>query len=139
MEYTHSVLRKSRHDGYVALGSALAVDLLGQVACETIGSTQITGIGGALDFARASGLAGGRSIIAMASTYGKNVSKIVPLFEKGDVVSLSRYDVDYIVTEHGVAELKYKSRRERALNLISVAHPENREWLASQARQSGII
>ena len=139
MEYTHSVLQMCRNTGFVALGSALAVDLLGQVACETIGVTQITGIGGALDFARASGLAGGRSIIAMASTYGKNVSKIVPLFEKGDVVSLSRYDVDYVVTEYGVAELKFKSRRDRALNLISAAHPENREWLLAQAKQFGII
>jgi 4-hydroxybutyrate CoA-transferase len=140
MEYTHNVFQMARQPKFVALGSALAVDLLGQVAAETIGATQITGIGGALDFARASGLGGGKSIIAMASTYGaKNTSKIVPLFDKGDVVSLTRHDVDYIVTEYGIARLKDQPRRDRVRNLISVAHPDNREWLSERAKQLGIL
>lgn len=140
MEYTHNILQVSRQPRFIAIGSALAVDLLGQVASETIGSTQITGIGGALDFARASSMGGGKSIIAIASTFGKNnASKIVPLFDKGDVVSLTRHDVDYIVTEYGVAELKYQSRRDRALNLIRVAHPDNREGLKERAKQIGLL
>jgi len=140
MEFTHNVLRMAAQPGFTALGSALAVDLLGQVASETIGSMQITGIGGALDFARASGIGGGNSIIAMSSTYGKNnASKIVPCFDKGDVVSLTRYDVDYVVTEYGIADLKYRSRRERALNLIHVAHPNNRELLSEKAKYLGLL
>jgi 4-hydroxybutyrate CoA-transferase len=55
------------------------------------------------------------------------------------VVSLTRYDVDYVVTEYGIADLKYRSRRERALNLIHVAHPNNREWLSERATQMSIL
>ena len=140
MEYTHNIPQMANQAGFTAIGAALAVDLLGQVASETIGSQQITGIGGALDFARAAGMGNGKSIIAIASTFGKNnASKIVPFFEKGDVVSLTRYDVDYIVTEYGIAELKYQSRQDRALNLIRVAHPDHRAELTEKAKQAGIL
>ena len=62
----------------------------------------------------------------------------MPLLDKGDVVSLTRYDVDYVVTEHGIAELKYKSRSEKAVNLIKVAHPQHREWLQKEAARLGL-
>jgi 4-hydroxybutyrate CoA-transferase len=140
MEYTHNINEMAKQPGFTAIGAALAVDLLGQVASETIGSQQITGVGGALDFARAAGMGDGKSIIAITSTFGKkNASKIVPLFEKGDVVTMTRYDVDYVVTEYGIAELKYQSRRNRALNLIRVAHPDHRDALTEKARQAGIL
>jgi len=140
MEYTHNISLMSQWPKFTSVGSAVCVDLLGQVACETIGSIQITGVGGALDFARASHLSGGRSIIAMTSTYGSNkASKIVPTLDKGNVVSMTRYDVDYIVTEYGTAELKYKTRAEKALNLISVAHPSHRESLRENAIKLDLI
>jgi len=140
MEYTHNIGQMAQQPGFTAIGAALAVDLLGQVASETIGSRQITGIGGALDFARAGGMGNGKSIIALPSTVGKdNASRIVPLFDKGDVVTLTRYDVDYIVTEHGIAQLKYMSRRQRVLNLIRVAHPDHRDSLTEKAKLIGIL
>lgn len=140
MEYTHNIQQMSQQPGFTAIGAALAVDLLGQVASETIGSRQITGIGGALDFARAGGMGNGKSIIALPSTFGKdNASRIISLYDKGDVITLTRYDVDYIVTEFGIAELKYKSRRERALSLIRVAHPDHREALTEKATQIGLL
>lgn len=140
MEYTHNIHTMSQQPGFTAIGAALAVDLLGQVASETIGSRQITGIGGALDFARASGMGNGKSIIALPSTFGKdNASRIISLYDKGDVVTLTRYDIDYIVTEYGIAELKYKSRRERATNLIRVAHPDHRASLTEKATQIGLL
>jgi 4-hydroxybutyrate CoA-transferase len=140
MEYTHDIPRLAALPGFTAIGGALAVDLLGQVASETIGSRQITGIGGALDFARASGMRDRKSIIALPSTFGKdNASRIVPLFDQGDAVSLTRYDVDYVVTEQGVAPLKDQSRRERVLNLIRAAHPDHREGLTEKAKEKGLL
>ena len=140
LDYTHNILLLSQQYKFTAIGSALCVDLLGQAVCETIGLTQITGLGGALDFARAAELSGGKGIIAMPSVYGdKESSRIVPLLEKGDVVSLTRYDIDYVVTEYGIAESKYKSRSEKAGNLIKVAHPQHREWLQKEAARLGLI
>jgi len=140
MEYTHDIARLAALPGFTAIGGALAVDLLGQVASETIGSRQITGIGGALDFARAGGMRGGKSIIALPSTFGKdNASRIVSLFDHGDAVSLTRYDVDYIVTEHGIAPLKDRSRRERVRNLIGAAHPDHRGVLTEKAKEKGLL
>lgn len=140
MNYTHNIVRKSAEPGFTALGAALCVDLLGQVVSETIGHKQITGIGGALDFARACGMGNGKSIIALTSTLEKdNRSKILPIIKNGDVVSLTRHDVDYIVTEYGVAELKYQSRGKRAKNIISVAHPIHREELTKRAKEMSLF
>ena len=140
LDYTHNILLLSQQYKFTSIGSAVCVDLLGQVACETIGPTQITGSGGALDFARAAELSSGKRIIAMSSVYGKKESpRIVPLLDKGDVVTLTRYDIDYVVTECGIAELKYKPRSERAVNLIRVAHPQHQEWLQKQAAKLGLI
>lgn len=140
MEHTHDILLKSREPKFTSIASAIYVDLLGQVVSETIGQQQVTGIGGALDFARASCMSNGKSIIAMLSVYGNNeASKIVPGLDKGNVVSMTRYDVDYVVTEYGIAELRYKTRREKALNLINVAHPKHREWLRRSAATLELI
>jgi 4-hydroxybutyrate CoA-transferase len=135
LDYTHDVNLMSQQPGFTSVNSAICVDLLGQVVLETLGSRQISGIGGALDYARASGNGTGKSIIAMTSTYGEEErTKIVPLLTGGEVVSLTRHDVNYVVTEFGVAELRYRSRQERARNLISVAHPKHREELERIAR-----
>lgn len=140
INYTHDIFRNSNEHEYTAIGSALCIDLLGQVVSETIGHKQITGIGGALDFARASVIGGGKSIIALTSTLAKdNRSKIVPVLNPGEVISLTRHDVDYVITEFGIAELKYKSRETRARNLISVAHPKHRERLTRIARELNLL
>ena len=81
-----------------------------------------------------------RSITALTSTYGlEEHSKIVPFLKRGDVVNITRYDVDYVVTEFGAAELKYCSRQERARNFISAAHPRHRGELMLIAHVSKLI
>lgn len=124
-----------------SINACLDVDLQGQVNSETIGGRQYSGIGGQLDHVRGSQLSeGGKSILTLKST-AKNdtVSKIVPFFEPGTVTTISRYDVDYIVTEYGIAHLKYKSVRQRAEALIEIAHPKFREELTIKAKEMGFI
>lgn len=124
-----------------SVNSCLEVDLKGQVNSETVDGRQITGIGGQLDHVRGAQLSeGGLSVIALTSTAkGGTVSKIVPYFAPGNVTSVPRYDVQYIVTEYGVADLKYKTERQRAQALISIAHPDFRDELTSQAKKLGVL
>lgn len=118
----------------VSINSCIEVDLMGQVASESIGLKQFSGVGGQVDFVRGVSMAeGGKSIIATPSTAaGGKVSRIVPFLAHGAAVSTSRNDVDYIVTEYGIAPLKGLTLRQRALNLISVAHPDFREALMEE-------
>ncbi len=127
-----------RIDNLMSINSALSVDLLGQVAADTIGTKQYSAVGGQVDFVRGAHHSnGGRSIIAMPSTASKGkVSRICAMLAPGQAVTTSRHDVDTVVTEHGVAELRWKTNRERMRALIAVAAPDFREDLARQARDS---
>lgn len=126
VNYTNDPYVAGKNDNLVSINSAVQVDFLGQVCAESVGKLQITAVGGQVDFVRAAALSkGGRSIIAMPSTAaGGKISKIVPFLDEGAAVTTGRYDVQYIVTEHGVAELRGYSVRERARRLISIAHPK---------------
>lgn len=124
-----------------SINSCMEVDLKGQVNSETVGGRQYSGIGGQLDHVRGSQLSeGGKSILALNST-AKNhtISKIVPYFAPGNITTISRYDVQYIVTEYGVADLKYKTERQRAEALIAIAHPKFRDELKAKAAEMGIL
>lgn len=133
VDYVNHPVVVGHNDNLVSINSCVQVDLTGQVASESIGSKQISGIGGQVDFVRGAALSnGGRSIIAMPSTVKGKVSKIVPLLDEGATVTTSRTDVDYIVTEYGIAHLKGQSLRERARRLISIAHPDFRESLQAE-------
>jgi len=127
----------SQNDNMVAINSALSVDLLGQVAADTLPGIQFSGVGGQVDFVRgATDSKGGRAIIALPSTAAKgSVSRIVASLDRGQAVTTSRYDVDYVVTEYGVAHLKWKTNRDRAKALISIAAPEFRETLKNEYNQ----
>ena len=129
--YTNNPLIAGQNDNLVSINSCVQVDLLGQVCSETVGTTQISAVGGQVDFVRAASISkGGRSIIAMASTAaGGKISKIVPVLDEGAAVTTSRNDVEYIVTEYGIANLKYHTVRDRARMLISIAHPGFRDEL----------
>lgn len=121
----------------VSINSAIQVDLMGQVAAESIGLRQFSAVGGQVDFIRGAAMSeGGKAIIAMPSVTvkkdGRIISKIVPLLDEGAAVTTSRNDVDYVVTEYGIAALKGKNLRERARNLINIAHPDVREGLIAE-------
>lgn len=125
----------SAHDNMVAINSAIAVDLTGQIAAESLGPAMVSGSGGQLAFATGASLSkGGRSIVALAATAkdGK-VSRIVPGLERGTIVTVPRTLADIVVTEYGVARLKGKTQRQRAQELIAVAHPDFRAELKRQA------
>lgn len=124
-----------------SINSCMEVDLKGQVNSETVGGKQYSGIGGQLDHVRGAQLSeGGKSILALNSTAKQDtISKIVPYFAPGNITTVSRYDVQYIVTEYGVADLKYKTESQRARALIAIAHPKFREELTFKARELGIL
>ncbi len=114
--------------------SALEVDLLGQVCADTMGPQQFSGVGGQVDFVRgAKASEGGKVIIALPSTARGDISRIVPVFKTGAAVTTSRNDVDYVITDMGVAALSDKTYRERMKAIIQIAHPEFQEELAKKA------
>ena len=118
----------------VCINSCIQVDLMGQVAADSIGLKQFSGVGGQVDFVRGAAMAkGGKSIIAMPSTASKGtMSRIVPLLAEGAAVTTSRNDIDYVVTEYGIAELKGKTLSERGRLLINIAHPDFRVELIKE-------
>jgi acyl-CoA hydrolase len=122
-----------------SINTTLEIDLTGQCASESLGHIQFSGTGGQSDTARgAQESEGGKSIMALYSTYynkktNEEVSKIVPFLTPGAGVSLQRNDVDYVVTEYGVAPLSGRTLKERVRNLIAVAHPDFRESLRKEA------
>lgn len=139
----------AQNDNQVSINTTLEVDLTGQCASESIGSRQFSGSGGQADTAIGAQMSrNGMSIIALYSTaFVKNketgekeeISKIVPQLKSGAAVTLSRNDVDRVVTEYGVAELRGTNIRERVERLIAIAHPKFREELQRQAVEVGIL
>ena len=125
----------SGNDNFVAINSAVSVDLTGQINAESIGSVIMSGPGGQLSFAVAAQLSrGGRFITTLPSTTGNNkISRIVPAFKEGSMVTVPRTLADFVVSEYGIARLRGKTHRERALELIAVAHPDFRADLKRQA------
>ncbi|MGN1413591.1 MAG: acetyl-CoA hydrolase/transferase family protein [Anaerovoracaceae bacterium] len=123
-----------RQKNMVALNSCIEVDLLGQVNSEMIGGKEFSGVGGQVDFLRGAMMAeGGRSILCMPSTAAKGTkSRIVSQLDAGTIVTASRYDVMYVVTEYGIADLWGKTNDERAKQLINIAHPKFREQLEKE-------
>lgn len=129
--YVNDPFVAGQNDNLVSVNSCVQIDLLGQVCSESVGMTQISAVGGQVDFVRAAALSkGGRSIMAMASTAaGGKISKIVPILDEGAAVTTNRYDVEYVITEYGIANLKYRTMRDRARMLIDIAHPQFRDEL----------
>lgn len=137
------------NDNMVSINTTLEIDLTGQCCSESIGSTQFSGTGGQVDTAvGAQNAKNGRSFIALYSTAmvknpvtgeREEISKIVPQLKQGAVVTLSRNDVNYVVTEYGMVNLKGTNVRERVKLLISIAHPKFRDELLEQAKVLGIV
>ena len=133
IDYVNHPVVIGQNDYMVSINSCVQVDLMGQVASESIGLKQISGVGGQVDFVRGTSFSkGGRSIIACPSTVKGEASKIVPFLDEGSAVTTSRNDVDYVVTEYGIAHLKGHTLHERARALIEIAHPDFREPLREE-------
>lgn len=136
--FTDDIRLIAREDGLISVNNALAVDLTGQVGSESIGPRMYTGTGGQTAFGIGSSMAGGKSIVVLPSTAivkGERVSRITPSLLPAAVFTLPRTFVHYVVTEYGIATLKGKSLRERARELIAVAHPDFRADLSIEARR----
>ncbi len=136
-EYTNDPTVIARHQRMLTLNGALMVDLSGQIGVYAIGPMVYSGTGGQLAFHLGAFLSKkGRAVTVLpSSAKGGSVSTILPQFEKGQIVSIPRELADTIVTDQGVARLLGKSVRERAEELIAVAHPDHRDWLRDEAKR----
>ncbi len=132
-----------QNDNVISINNTTQIDLQGQAASETDGHRHISGTGGQLQFVRgAYASKNGKSFICLSSTYdkkGERKSRIVLDLTKANIVTTPRSDVMYVVTEFGMVNLKGKSVAERALALISIAHPDFREELERQAYEHRMI
>jgi acyl-CoA hydrolase len=136
-DYVNDPFVIAKHRGMVAVNSALAVDLTGQVCADSIGSKFYSGVGGQVDFIRGAARAPeGRAIVALPSTAKSGtVSRITVELAAGSGVTTTRNDVQFVVTEYGVAALHGKSVRQRARDLAAIAHPRFRDELLAGARE----
>ncbi len=141
IDYTNNPMVIAQNSNMTAINSALQIDLTGQASAESIGNIFYSGIGGQSDFMRGAMLAhGGKTILTLQSTAENGrVSRIVPSITEGGGVTLNRGDIHYVVTEYGIAYLHGKNIRERAMQLISIAHPKFRSELIRQAKKSNLI
>ena len=130
-----------RNDNMISINAAVEVDFWGQVCAESVGARHLSGTGGQVDYVRgACQSRGGKSFIAFESTAkGGTISKIKASLTEGAAVTTSKNDVDYIVTEYGIAHLRGRSLEERVKQLIAIAHPNFRDELSFEAKKRGIL
>ena len=141
IDYTNNPLIIAQQRRMTAINAALQIDLTGQATAESLGKSFFSGIGGQADFMRGAILApGGKSILTLRSTTeDEQTSRIVPFIPEGAGITLNRGDVHYVVTEYGIAYIHGKNIRERAMDLIAIAHPKFRPWLIEEAKKDGLI
>ncbi|MGB0432196.1 MAG: acetyl-CoA hydrolase/transferase family protein, partial [Bacteroidia bacterium] len=130
IEYVNNTHIIAKNPKVTSINSAIEVDITGQVCADSIGTRMYSGVGGQMDFIRGASLSqGGKPIIALPATTRRGDSKIVPFLRQGAGVVTTRAHVHYVVTEFGVADLYAKSLKERAKEMINIAHPNHREQL----------
>lgn len=141
VDYVNDPAVICQNDNMISINAALEVDLWGQVCAESVGTKHMSGSGGQIDYVRgACQSRGGKSFIAFASTAkGGTISKIKPILTPGAICTTSKNDVDYIVTEYGLAHLRGRSLADRAKQLIAIAHPDFRDELSFDARKRGML
>ena len=117
----------------VAINSAIEVDVTGQVCADSIGGKMYSGVGGQMDFIRGASLSpGGKAIIALPSITKRGESRIVPFLKQGAGVVSTRAHVQYIITEYGIADLYGKTLKQRAAEMVKIAHPNHQEWIEKE-------
>ncbi len=141
VDHTNDPFVIMQNDNMIAINNCLQIDLTGQVCSDSIGEHFYSGIGGQVDFIRGAGRSrGGKPILALSSTAsGGTISRIVPRLDDGAGVVTTRGDVRWVVTEFGAVNLHGLPVRERALSLISIAHPKFRPWLLAEAKQRRLV
>jgi acyl-CoA hydrolase len=123
-----AIIRKNSK--MVAINSAIEVDITGQVCADSIGARMFSGVGGQMDFIRGATLSnGGKAIIALPSITKKGESRIVPFLKQGAGVVSTRSHVQYIITEYGIADLYGKTLKQRANEMVKIAHPDHQGWI----------
>ncbi|MGL2987278.1 acetyl-CoA hydrolase/transferase family protein [Flavobacterium sp. RSSA_27] len=128
--YVNDTAKIRRNPKMVAINSAIEVDITGQVCADSIGGSLYSGVGGQMDFVRGASLSeGGKAIIALPSVTNKGESRIVPFLKQGAGVVSTRSHVQYIITENGIADLYGKTLKDRAKEMIKIAHPDHQEWI----------
>jgi acyl-CoA hydrolase len=141
VDFTNDPYLASQNDQLVTINATLQIDLLGQCGSESLAHLPYSGTGGQSDFVRAANRSrGGKSFIVLPST-AKNdsISRIVPMLSPGTHVSTSKNDINYVVSEFGVAQLRGKSAKQRAGELIAIAHPDFRAELTLSAKNLNLI
>lgn len=128
--YVNDTAKIRRNPRMVAINSAIEVDITGQVCADSIGGSMYSGVGGQMDFVRGASLSeGGKAIIALPSVTKNGASRIVPFLKQGAGVVSTRSHVQYIITENGIADLYGKTLKDRAMEMIKIAHPDHQEWI----------
>ena len=141
VNFTNDPYLAGQNDKLMAINASLQVDLLGQCGSESIAHLPYSGTGGQVDFVRAANRSrGGKSFIVLPSTAKDNtISRIVPTLSAGTHATTSKNDVNYVVTEYGVAQLRGKSAKQRAQALIAIAHPDFRAELREAANKMSVF
>ena len=143
VDYTNDVRVISSIDNFMSINNAVEIDLFGQISAESTGLKHISGAGGQLDFVLGAYLSkGGKSFICLSSTVkgkdGTLQSRIVPSFANGTIITDTRANTHYVVTEYGKVNLKGLTTWQRAEALISIAHPDLRDGLIKDAEKAKI-
>lgn len=141
VDFTNDPYLAGQNDKLVTINATLQIDLLGQCGSESLGACPYSGTGGQVDFVRAANRSrGGKAIIVVPSTAKDDtISRIAPTLTPGTHQTTGKNDINYVVTEYGVAQLRGKSARQRALELINIAHPNFREGLREEARKLHLL
>ena len=141
VDFTNDPYLAAQNDKLVAINATLQIDLLGQCGSESLGHLPYSGTGGQVDFVRAANRSrGGKAFIVLPSTAkGDSISRIVPVLTPGTHVSTGKNDINYVVTEFGVAQLRGKTAKQRAQEMIAIAHPDFRAELTDAARQMRLL
>ena len=141
VDFTNDPYLAAHNDNLVTINATLQIDLLGQCGSESLGHLPYSGTGGQSDFVRAANRSkGGKSFIVLPSTAkDDSISRIVPVLSPGTHVSTSKNDINYVVSEFGVAQLRGKSAKQRAVELIAIAHPDFRAELTLEAKRMKLL